>query len=138
MDRVYQLTPLKRACLEHCSSPAGYFTEHWCDGRSGAFQMGLTRGTYCLGCCWVLMVLLFAGSIMNLVWIADLAIIVFVGEGCSLGHTFRTWPCRTYDWRRLAAVARKDIIRHTRQYEKRPPLEAAFIVHELWQSANPD
>jgi predicted metal-binding membrane protein len=51
---AYQLTPLKQACLEHCRSPAGYLSEHWRDGRSDAFQMGLTHGTYCLGCCWVL------------------------------------------------------------------------------------
>jgi len=85
---LYQLTPLKQACLEHCRSPAGYLSTHWRDGRSGAFHMGLTHGSYCLGCCWVLMVLLFAGGIMNLVWIAGLAIIVLVEKLAPWGPRF--------------------------------------------------
>jgi predicted metal-binding membrane protein len=85
---LYQLTPLKHACLEHCRSPAGYLSEHWRDGRSGAFQMGLTHGTYCLGCCWVLMALLFAGGVMNLVWIAGIAIIVLIEKVAPLGARF--------------------------------------------------
>ena len=85
---AYQLTPLKQACLEHCRSPAGYLSEHWRDGRSGAFQMGLTHGTYCLGCCWVLMALLFAGGVMNLVWIAGIAIIVLIEKVAPGGARF--------------------------------------------------
>jgi len=85
---AYQLTPLKQACLEHCRSPAGYLSEHWRDGRSGAFQMGLTHGTYCLGCCWVLMALLFAGGVMNLVWIAGIAIIVLIEKVAPGGERF--------------------------------------------------
>lgn len=85
---LYQLTPLKRACLEHCRSPAEYLSKHWRDGRSGAFTMGLNHGVYCLGCCWMLMVLLFAGGIMNLVWIAGLAIIVLIEKVTSWGARF--------------------------------------------------
>jgi predicted metal-binding membrane protein len=85
---LYQLTPLKRACLEHCRSPASYLSAHWRGGRSGAFEMGLTHGTYCLGCCWVLMALLFAGGVMNLVWIAGLTIIVLTEKVIPWGARF--------------------------------------------------
>jgi predicted metal-binding membrane protein len=63
---VYQLTPFKDACLNICRSPLQLLTMRWRDGAAGAFRMGATHGIYCLGCCWVLMLLLFAGGIMNL------------------------------------------------------------------------
>lgn len=85
---LYQLTPLKLSCLEHCRSPAGYLSAHWRSGRSGAFSMGLTHGTFCLGCCWVLMALLFAGGVMNLVWIAGLALIVLAEKVAPWGIRF--------------------------------------------------
>ena len=69
---AYQLTPWKRACLKHCRSPLGFLMTHWRDGRLGAFQMGLSHGAYCLGCCWALMGLLFVVGVMNLVWVAAL------------------------------------------------------------------
>ena len=75
---VYQLTPLKRACLAQCQSPFGFLMSHWRDGRSGAFQMGLRHGAYCLGCCWALMGVLFAVGVMNLVWVAVLAAFVLL------------------------------------------------------------
>jgi predicted metal-binding membrane protein len=70
---VYQMTPLKQACLQHCRSPVHFLTSHWRKGAGGAFRMGLDHGLYCLGCCWVLMALLFVGGVMNLLWIAALA-----------------------------------------------------------------
>jgi len=73
---VYQLTPLKHACLEHCRSPFTVLSANWKDGRSGAFEMGLRHGLYCIGCCWFLMALLFVGGVMNLVWVATIAILV--------------------------------------------------------------
>jgi predicted metal-binding membrane protein len=73
---LYQLTPLKSACLSHCRSPLDFALHHWRDGTAGALRMGFEHGLYCLGCCWVLMALLFAGGIMSLVWMA--AITVFV------------------------------------------------------------
>lgn len=73
---VFQLTPWKNACLSHCRSPFQFFMEHWRVGRIGALRMGLHHGWYCLGCCWALMLLLFFGGVMNLMWIA--AITVFV------------------------------------------------------------
>lgn len=75
---VYQVTPLKQACLEHCRSPAHFLSRHWRPGAGGAFRMGLEHGAYCLGCCWMLMLLLFVGGVMNLIWIAALAVFVLV------------------------------------------------------------
>ena len=73
---VYQWTPLKHACLRHCQTPLGFLMSRWRDGVSGAFQMGLAHGAYCVGCCWALMALLFVGGVMNLVWVATLAALV--------------------------------------------------------------
>src|SRR6185503_18682511 len=70
---VYQWMPLKHACLRTCQSPLGFLMARWRDGRSGAFRVGLEHGFYCVGCCWVLMLLLFAGGVMNVVVIAGLA-----------------------------------------------------------------
>lgn len=75
---LYQFSSLKRACLNHCRSPASFLSQNWRPGRSGAFRLGLVHGAYCLGCCWVLMLLLFAGGVMNLVWIAGLSILVLI------------------------------------------------------------
>ena len=74
---LYQVTPIKRACLKHCRSPAHFLSEHWRAGVTGAFRMGLEHGVFCLGCCWVLMGLLFVGGVMNLLWIAAIATFVF-------------------------------------------------------------
>jgi predicted metal-binding membrane protein len=75
---VWQFTPLKQACLRHCCSPAQYLSQHWRKGRAGAFHMGIRHGTYCLGCCWMMMLLLFYGGIMNIYWIAGLSMLVVV------------------------------------------------------------
>ena len=76
---AYQFTPLKRVCLARCQSPLGFITVYWRSGRWGAFTMGVRHGTYCLGCCWPLMLLLFVSGVMNILWIAALAIFV-LGE----------------------------------------------------------
>jgi predicted metal-binding membrane protein len=83
---VYQLTPLKYACLSHCQSPMGFLMSHWREGRSGAFQMGLSHGVYCVGCCWALMVVLFVVGVMNLLWVAVLAGFVLVEKLGYGGH----------------------------------------------------
>ncbi|WP_135507148.1 DUF2182 domain-containing protein [Roseovarius aestuariivivens] len=70
---LYQFSPLKAACLRHCRSPAHFLSAHNKKGYIGALRMGLHHGTYCLGCCWALMALLFVGGIMNLYWIVGLA-----------------------------------------------------------------
>ena len=73
---AYQFSPLKQACLVHCRSPASYLSSHWLPGHSGALQMGFRHGIYCIGCCWSMMLLLFVGGVMNLFWIAGLALLV--------------------------------------------------------------
>ena len=73
---AYQLTPLKRACLNSCQSPLGFLMRHWRTGLGGAFRMGIEHGIYCLGCCWALMLLLFVGGVMNLAVIAALTVFV--------------------------------------------------------------
>jgi predicted metal-binding membrane protein len=75
---AYQLTPFKGACLSHCRSPLGFLMSHWRDGTGGALRMGIVHGVYCLGCCWALMCVLFVVGVMNLVWVAAIAIFVLV------------------------------------------------------------
>lgn len=75
---IFQWTPWKTACLAHCRSPLSFFMTHWQEGTSGALRMGLWHGIYCLGCCWMLMALLFAAGVMNLLWVAVLAGFVFL------------------------------------------------------------
>ncbi|WP_163558487.1 DUF2182 domain-containing protein [Halomonas sp. NO4] len=82
----YQLTPIKRTCLRHCRLPAMYLASHWRPGKRGALIMGLGHGAYCLGCCWFLMLLLFFGGVMNLYWIAGLALLVLLEKTLPLGH----------------------------------------------------
>ncbi len=81
----YQLTPLKQACLRHCRSPIDFMAHHWRTGSSGAFRMGLEHGLFCLGCCWVLMFLLFYGGVMNLLWIGGLAFYVLLEKVAPAG-----------------------------------------------------
>ena len=75
---VFQWSPLKYACLSHCRSPLGFLMSEWRDGAGGALRMGLKHGGYCLGCCWLLMGLLFVLGVMNLLWIAALAAFVLM------------------------------------------------------------
>jgi predicted metal-binding membrane protein len=75
---LYQWSPLKNACLVHCRAPIAFLAHHWRPGRAGALRMGLHHGLYCVGCCWVLMALLFVFGVMNLLWIAALAIFVLL------------------------------------------------------------
>lgn len=86
---LYQLTPLKETCLKHCQHPMFFLLHHWKPGAAGAFRMGAEHGAYCLGCCWFLMALLFVGGIMNLLWIAGIAIYVAV-EKLAAGHRWVT------------------------------------------------
>ncbi len=75
---AYQLTPLKHICLANCRSPIHFLTTHWRNGRAGVLRMGVDHGTYCVGCCWFLMVILFFGGVMNLLWVAAIAIFVMM------------------------------------------------------------
>ena len=83
---LWQLGPIKQACLRQCRSPVSFLTEHWRDGSGGAFHMGLVHGAYCLGCCWFLMALLFFGGVMNLWWISGLAAYVLLEKLLPNGH----------------------------------------------------
>jgi len=73
---IYQLTPLRQACLRQCRSPLDFLTRYWHGGAFGALGMGLRHGLFCLGCCWAAMALLFVGGIMNVLWIAALAVFI--------------------------------------------------------------
>jgi predicted metal-binding membrane protein len=78
MAAAYEFSPLKNRCLTQCSSPIGFITAYWRPGVAGAFLMGISHGTFCVGCCWALMMLLFTAGVMNLLWVAALAILVLV------------------------------------------------------------
>jgi predicted metal-binding membrane protein len=82
---LYQLTPLKGACLTACRSPIGFLMSNWREGRTGALQMGVRHGVHCLGCCWALMSVLFALGVMNLGWVAAIAILVLVEKATPFG-----------------------------------------------------
>lgn len=75
---IYQWLPVKQACLSKCRNPLQFFVTRWRTGAGGAFRMGAEHGLFCVGCCWMLMLLLFVAGVMNLVWIALIAGFVFV------------------------------------------------------------
>ncbi len=83
---LWQLTAVKQACLRHCRSPAHFLVQRRRPGRTGALRMGAEHGIYCLGCCWFLMLLLFVGGVMNLYWIAGLALYVMAEKLLPVGH----------------------------------------------------
>ena len=74
---LYQLTPFKDVCLSKCRTPISFIMTSWRDGRLGALRMGLLHGAYCLGCCWLLFVVLFPLGIMNIAAMAVLTVLVF-------------------------------------------------------------
>ena len=75
---VYQWTPLKEACLNLCRSPLGFLMVHWREGKSGALNMGIRHGLFCIGCCWALMLVLFAVGVMNMLWVLLIAMFVLL------------------------------------------------------------
>lgn len=83
---IFQWTPLKHTCLRHCRSPMGFMMHEWREGTWGAFVMGLKHGSYCVGCCWFLMALLFVAGVMNLLWIAAIAGFVLLEKVVPVGH----------------------------------------------------
>jgi predicted metal-binding membrane protein len=83
---IYQLTPLKNVCLAQCRSPLGFFMTEWRDGATGGFVMGLKHGAYCVGCCWMLMGLLFVFGVMNLLWVAALSALVLFEKIAPFGR----------------------------------------------------
>ena len=91
---VYQLTPLKQACLVKCRSPMMFLAERWRHGRAGALELGTRHGAWCLGCCWALMAALFALGVMSLGWMALIATFI-------AGEKLLPWPVAA---RRTVAV----------------------------------
>jgi len=75
---LYQLAPLQSVCLRHCRSPAEFLSSHWRAGSAGAWRMGVEHGTFCVGCCWLLMALLLFAGVMSLLWIAALGVFVLL------------------------------------------------------------
>lgn len=83
---LYQFTPIKRLCLDHCRSPFGFIARYWRDGRVGALAMGLRHGAYCLGCCWALFAVLVAAGVMSLAWMLLLTVVVIVEKMLPRGR----------------------------------------------------
>jgi len=83
---IFQFSPVKRRSLGACRTPLGFLTTSWRDGRAGALRMGFHHGTLCFRCCWALMILLFVLGVMNLVWVAALAIFVLAEKVSSRGE----------------------------------------------------
>jgi predicted metal-binding membrane protein len=83
---VYQWTPWKEACLRQCRSPIDFLTRYWRQGAFGPVRAGAWHGAFCLGCCWMLMALLFVGGLMNMFWIAGLALLVLVEKLFPFGR----------------------------------------------------
>ncbi len=83
---IFQWSPIKYACLSHCRTPLGFIMTEWREGTKGALTMGLRHGAFCLGCCWVLMALLFVLGVMNLLWIAALAGFVLIEKIAPAGR----------------------------------------------------
>jgi predicted metal-binding membrane protein len=82
---LYQLTPLKEVCLRHCRGPMHFILHGWRDGRLGALRMGAEHGLFCVGCCWGLMVALFALGVMSLFWMAAVAAVIFAEKVLPYG-----------------------------------------------------
>ena len=83
---VYQWLPIKNQCLHQCRSPIEYISSNWRSGYAGAAKLGIGHGLYCLGCCWVLMILLFVGGVMNLLWVAAIAVYVLLEKVLPFGE----------------------------------------------------
>jgi predicted metal-binding membrane protein len=85
---LFQFSALKQACLKQCRSPVGYLMTEWRSGRSGALLMGLKHGLHCVGCCWIIMALLFVAGVMNLFWMAAITAFVLIEKLTARGELF--------------------------------------------------
>jgi predicted metal-binding membrane protein len=88
---LYQWTSWKQACLVHCRSPFEDLTKYWRRGALGPMLAGIAHGSFCLGCCWMLMALLFVGGVMNLLWIGALALLVLIEKALPVGPRISRW-----------------------------------------------
>lgn len=98
---LYQLTPIKHACLRRCRSPLAFVLERWHDGTAGALRMGVEHGVYCIGCCALLMALLLVGGVMNLPWAAAIAAWVLLEKVLPAGQAL----ARAAGWMAMALGA---------------------------------
>jgi predicted metal-binding membrane protein len=85
---IFQFTPYKHACLGHCRTPIGFLLTEWREGNRGALVMGIRHGVFCVGCCWLIMTLLFVAGVMNLLWIAVLAVYILLEKIVPIGNWF--------------------------------------------------
>lgn len=83
---LYQLSPLKRSCLSKCRTPLGFLLGSWRDGYGGSFRMGFEHGAYCLGCCWLLFVILFPLGVMNVAAMAVITLLIFAEKSSPIGR----------------------------------------------------
>lgn len=83
---IYQLTPAKTVCLRHCRSPLHFLVHSWREGRIGALRLGVVHGSYCVGCCFGLFVILFAVGVMSLFWMAVIAAVIFIEKALPFGE----------------------------------------------------
>jgi predicted metal-binding membrane protein len=86
---LYQLSAFKNACLTHCRSPASFLSRNWRPHALGSLRLGILHGAYCVGCCWLLMALLYVGGVMNLAWIGALSILVLLEKALPSGQWIR-------------------------------------------------
>ncbi|HEY5305935.1 MAG TPA: DUF2182 domain-containing protein [Pseudolabrys sp.] len=105
---AYQFSTLKHACLTQCQRPFPFFFTHWASTPRGVFRLGLMQGLYCVGCCWAMMLLMFALGVMNVLWMVALGAVMTmekIGTGRRFTHTlgvmliaagavFVLWPLR--------------------------------------------
>lgn len=102
---AYQWTTLKQACLLHCQSPMAFLMQHWRPGGWAALANGVRHGVFCLGCCWMLMLVLFVVGVMNLLWIAALALLVLLEKTVPLsGRMSRMTGAALIGWGVLVLV----------------------------------
>jgi predicted metal-binding membrane protein len=87
---VYQLTPMKQICLRHCRTPFHFVLHRWHGGALGALRMGVEHGLWCVGCCWALMLVLFAVGVMSLTWMVIVAAVIFAEKVLPLGDRLTT------------------------------------------------
>ena len=87
---IYQLSPLKRICLSKCRSPMSWLLNSWRDGPGGALRMGIDHGTYCLGCCWLLFVILFPLGMMNIAAMALITALIFAEKSLPISRLAMT------------------------------------------------
>jgi predicted metal-binding membrane protein len=83
---VYQLSPLKYVCLNKCRSPISFILHSWRDGVAGSFRMGIEHGVYCLGCCWLLFLILFPLGMMNIAVLALITLLIFAEKSTPIGR----------------------------------------------------